>query len=160
VPVETQPGQPATSTPPAEPVSPGPAPAAPAAADTGDTGADHDPGAGPVPVRRTGQRREPGGATRRFIVFGGVALLVGAAGVGFTGWGKPRPAAAELTPLGAVRPRGRARGGLERWDDGIPLAPGKRELARRRAGLSRSRYLDDLPGGVNAWRHPDDEPGA
>jgi hypothetical protein len=87
-----------------------------------------------------------GDATRRLILFGGVALLMGAVVVAFTGRDTPMLAAAPL-PAGPARRRPpRPRRELDGWEDGVPLAPAKRELARNRLGITAESYYDDEPG--------------
>lgn len=79
-----------------------------------------------------------GDATRRLILFGGFALLMGAVVVAFTGRDTPALAAAAL-PVGPARRRPRKE--LDGWEDGVPLAPAKRELARSRFGISGDSYF-------------------
>ena len=101
----------------------------------------------PAPTsRRSRQLGQTGDGTRRLILFGGVALLLGAVVVGFTGRDGPILAAAAALPAGPVRRR-RPRRELDGWEDGVPLAPAKRELARQRLGLSADAcYHGDEPG--------------
>ena len=102
----------------------------------------------PAPVaRKARQLGQTGDGTRRLILFGGVALLLGAVVVGFTGRDGPILAAAAALPAGPVRRRAKPRRELDGWEDGVPLAPAKRELARQRLGLSADVwYYDDEPG--------------
>jgi hypothetical protein len=102
----------------------------------------------PAPAaRRSRQLGQTGDGTRRLILFGGVALLIGAVVVGFTGRDGPILAAAATLPAGPVRRRMQPRRELDGWEDGVPLAPTKRELARQRLGLSSDVwYYDDEPG--------------
>jgi hypothetical protein len=104
-------------------------------------------GEAPAPVtRRARQLGQTGDGTRRLILFGGVALLLGAVVVGFTGREGPVLAAAAL-PAGPARRRVRPRRELDGWEDGVPLAPAKREIARQRLGLSADVWCyDDEPG--------------
>jgi hypothetical protein len=76
-----------------------------------------------------------------------VALLIGAVVVAFTGGDEPAPVTAGPAPggPGVSRRRGRPRRELDGWEVGVPLAPGKRELARRRAGVSAYSSLDGGP---------------
>jgi hypothetical protein len=69
-----------------------------------------------------------------------VALLIGAMVVAFTGREGPILAAAAALPVGPGRRRPRPRRELDGWEDGVPLAPAKRELARSRLGLSADPY--------------------
>jgi hypothetical protein len=94
----------------------------------------------PAPARRSRQLSQTGDGTRRLILFGGVALLLGAMVVAFTGRDGPILAAAAALPVGPGRRRPRARKELFGWEEGVPLAPAKRELARSRLGLSADRY--------------------
>jgi hypothetical protein len=76
-----------------------------------------------------------------------VALLLGAVVVGFTGRDGPILAAAAALPAGPSLRRTKPRRELDGWEDGVPLAPVKRELARQRLGLSAdASYYDDEPG--------------
>jgi hypothetical protein len=72
-------------------------------------------GRGPATATRR-QLGVTGDATRRLIILGGVAMLIGAVVIAFTGREEPAP--------------------LPTSESGVPLNPGKRELARRRAGVS------------------------
>lgn len=155
-----------SSTPaPAQPVMPNPpivvTETQPAAQTTSSTAADGatDPSAevrnanqvqeeAPAPVaRKARQLGQTGDGTRRLILFGGVALLLGAVVVGFTGRDGPILAAAAAQPAGPVRRRAKPRRELDGWENGVPLAPTKRELARQRLGLSAAVwYYDDEPG--------------
>jgi hypothetical protein len=86
-----------------------------------------------------------GDATRRLILFGGVALLMGAVVGAFSGRDAPVVAAAPI-PAGPARRRApRPRRELDGWEDGVPLAPAKRELARSRLGISADSYDGDEP---------------
>ena len=109
--------------------------------DVGGTVTDRG-GTSPGPARQSNKLGETGDGTRRLIILGGVALLIGAVVVAFTGRDEPKPVAATPAP---VRRRGRPRRELDGWEEGVPLAPGKRELARRRAGLSAYSNLDGEP---------------
>ena len=102
------------------------------------------------PARGSNRLGDTGDGTRRLIILGGVALLIGAVIVAFTGRDEPPPV---RTPaVGAVRrrrakpsgdhPRTPRRREIDGWEDGVPLAPAKRELARRRAGVSAYSHLD------------------
>ena len=155
-----------SSTPaPAQPVMPNPpivvTETQPAAQTTSSTAADGatDPSAevrkanqvqeeAPAPVaRKARQLGQTGDGTRRLILFGGVALLLGAVVVGFTGRDGPILAAAAAQPAGPVRRRAKPRRELDGWEESVPLAPAKRELARQRLGLSAAVwYYDDEPG--------------
>jgi hypothetical protein len=77
-----------------------------------------------------------------------MALLAGAVVVGFTGRDGPLLAAAAALPAGPARrrPLRRAHRELDGWEDGIPLAPAKRELARSKLGFSAGSYYDGEPG--------------
>jgi hypothetical protein len=97
-----------------------------------------------APVRRSRQLGETGDGTRRLVIFGGFALLVGAVVVAFTGRERSVALAAAVPSGPARRPRPRKE--LDGWEDGIPLAPVKRELARHRLGISAGPYYDDEPG--------------
>ena len=155
---------PATNAAPVTPVVPLPAPVAPAesqrsvptsspaaAAGTSDPATATEPGSevsgteterGDTAARSSQELVKTGDATRRLIIFGGVALLMGAVVVAFTGREGPVLAAAAALPVGpALRPRPRKE--LDGWEDGVPLAPAKRELARNRLGISVSSYYDD-----------------
>ncbi|HYH49139.1 MAG TPA: hypothetical protein VEG38_06290 [Acidimicrobiia bacterium] len=104
----------------------------------------------PAPAsRRSQQLSQTGDSTRRLLLFGGVVLLIGAVVVGFTGRDGPLLAAVATLPAGPARrrsPRPRTRRELDGWEDGIPLAPAKRELARSKLGFSAGNYYDDVPG--------------
>jgi hypothetical protein len=106
-----------------------------------------DRGVTPAPARTSRQLGQTGDSTRRLVVLGGVALLVGAVVIAFSGRDAPRPlpalGAAAVGPAAGRRPKPRRE--LDGWEDGIPLAPGKRQLARHRLGISASP-LDDEPG--------------
>jgi hypothetical protein len=110
-------------------------------------GTDLDRGNSPAPARRSAQLGQTGDGTRRLILLGGVALLLGAVVVALTGRDQPRPAFTGSVPAGPAR-RPRPRRELDGWEQRVPLAPAKRELARQRLGIS---------GGYGL---PDDEPGA
>jgi hypothetical protein len=110
------------------------------------------------PARGSNRLGDTGDGTRRLIILGGVALLIGAVIVAFTGRDEPPPVrtpAVGSTPSGPVRrrrakpsgehPRTPRRREIDGWEDGVPLAPAKRELARRRAGVSAYSYLDGGP---------------
>jgi len=116
-----------------------------------------DPG-GTGPARVSNRLGDTGDGTRRLMILGGVALLIGAVIVAFTGRDEPLPvgaAAIGAAPGGPVRrrraklsggrPRTSGRREVHGWEDGVPLAPGKRELARRRAGVSVYSTLDGEP---------------
>jgi hypothetical protein len=119
-------------------------------------GTQVDPG-GTGPARGSNRLGDTGDGTGRLMILGGVALLIGAVIVAFTGRDEPLPvgaAAIGAAPGGPVRRRailsaGRlrtsGRRGIHGWEDGVPLAPGKRELARRRAGVSVYPNLDGGP---------------
>jgi hypothetical protein len=101
----------------------------------------------PSPPRQSRQLGQTGDGTRRLIIFGGVALLLGAVVVGFTARdGGPALLAAASMPAGPVRRRSRPRRELDGWEGGIPLSPTKRELARARLGISAGNYSDDELG--------------
>jgi hypothetical protein len=102
----------------------------------------------PAPVApKARQLGQTGDGTRRLVLFGGVALLLGAVVVGFTGRDGPILAAAAALPAGPVRRRAKPRRELDGWEEGVPLAPAKRELARQRLGLSADVWCyDDEPG--------------
>jgi hypothetical protein len=137
---ETQPAQDTTSTT-AAPGASDPVTKTLPDSDVGGTVTDR--GGSPAPARRSQRLGETGDGTRRLIILGGVALLIGAVVVAFTGRDEPQTRAVAAGPPrgGAVRRRE-----LDGWEDGVPLAPGKRELARRRAGLSAYSYSDGEPG--------------
>lgn len=65
-----------------------------------------------------------GSATRTLLMLAGVALLLGALAVAFGG---------SLTPAAARAPQ---RTVAADWGPTVPLAPGKRQRARRRAGIT------------------------
>jgi hypothetical protein len=92
-------------------------------------------------VRHSQELSNTGAGTRRLIVFGGVAMLLGAMVIAFTGRERPALIAAPL-PVGPAR-RARPRKELDGWEDGVPLAPVKRELARSRLGINAEDYSDD-----------------
>jgi hypothetical protein len=105
-----------------------------------------DPGITPAPARRSARLGETGDGTGRLIILGGVALLVGAVVVAFTGRDEPRPTASGAAPAGpAARRRRRRAWGIDGWEDGVPLNPSRREQARRKAGVSAYSYLDGAP---------------
>jgi len=104
-------------------------------------------------ARQGRQLGATGDGTRRLMLFGGVALLLGAVVVAFTGRERPALAVAAV-PVGPAR-RSRPRKDLDGWEDGVPLAPVKRELARNRLGIGAdSRY------GVSVESYYADEPEA
>jgi hypothetical protein len=130
----------------------------PAAATGASGGVSSDPAAEPSPgsdVSGAGSERSGAGAasrhgqelvvtgdaTRRLMLFGGVALLLGAVVVAFTGRERQRLVAASL-PVGPARRPG-PRKEIDGWEDGVPLAPAKRELARNRLGISADSYYGD-----------------
>jgi hypothetical protein len=92
-------------------------------------------------ARRSRQLGQTGDGTRRLIIFGGVAMLLGAVVVAFTGRERPALAVA-AAPVGPAR-RPRPRKEIDGWEAGIPLAPTKRELARNRLGISADSYYGD-----------------
>ncbi|HET9771391.1 MAG TPA: hypothetical protein VFS16_10915 [Acidimicrobiia bacterium] len=110
-------------------------------------GAGLDRGESPAaPARRSRQLGQTGDGTRRLVLLGGVTLLLGALVVAFTGRDRPE-AETGGQPAGPGRRRPRPRRELDGWEDGVPLAPAKRELARHRLGISASgRAGDGLPG--------------
>jgi hypothetical protein len=108
-------------------------------------GTETDPGVTPGPARSSKQLGQTGDGTRRLILLGGVAMLLGAVVIAFTGRDAPRPVAVGATSVGPARRRSRSRREIHGWEDGIPIAPTKRELARRRLGIS-AEQLDDEPG--------------
>ncbi|HYT39874.1 MAG TPA: hypothetical protein VEN99_10205, partial [Acidimicrobiia bacterium] len=116
----------------------------PATSPPADAGAtETDRGVTPAPARHGNQLGQTGDGTRRLVILGGVALLVGAVVIAFTGRDEPLPAAVGPAAIGvrsAGRRRDRRRREIDGWEDGVPLAPGKRELARRRAGVGVSAY--------------------
>jgi hypothetical protein len=123
----------------------------PAPADV--SGTREDQGTTTRPARVARQLGETGDGTRRLIILGGIAMLLGAVVIGFTGRDEA-PAATPAPPAGlaaaaaARRRRNRPRRGeLFGWDGGVPLNPGQRELARRRAGLTAD--YADFSGGSN-----------
>jgi hypothetical protein len=100
----------------------------------------------PAPARSSQQLSQTGDGTRRLMILGGVALLLGALVIAFTGRDRPLPLVLGSTAAaGPARRRPRSRRELDGWEDGVPLAPAKRELARHRLGISASP-LDDEPG--------------
>lgn len=110
-------------------------------------GADQVDSESPAPARQSRQLGQTGDGTRRLIIFGGVALLLGAVVVGFTGRDRgPALAVAASLPAGPVRRRSRPRRELDGWEGGVPLSPTKRELARARLGISAANYSDDELG--------------
>jgi hypothetical protein len=128
------------------------------AATPGAAGGTAEPATGPAPAsevsgaeaerrdagaaRRSRQLGQTGDGTRRLIIFGGVAMLLGAVVVGFTGREGPVLAAASV-PIRPARRSPRPRKEIDGWEDGIPLAPAKRELARNRLGISADSYYGD-----------------
>jgi hypothetical protein len=70
--------------------------------------------------------------------------LLGALVVAFTG--RERPSAQAALPAGPAVRRPRPRRELDGWEDGVPLAPAKRELARHRLGISAGGLPDGEPG--------------
>jgi hypothetical protein len=110
-------------------------------------------GRGAPTTRR--QLSTTGDSTRRLIILGGVAMLIGAVVIAFTGREEPLPLPSSA-PAGSptdpavvapapVRRRRRNRAGLGSWEHGVPLNPSKRELARRRAGVSAYSYFGGEP---------------
>jgi hypothetical protein len=88
-------------------------------------------------------------------------MLLGAAVIGFSSRDDEaaRPAATAPSALAAAAAARRRRnrpgqGELFGWEDGVPLNPGRRELARRRAGLTAD-YAD-----FSAGSYSGDGPGA
>jgi hypothetical protein len=142
---ETQPAQQTTSSTAAAATADGDTATSP---DSEVRGANQVQEEAPAPAaRRSRQLGQTGDGTRRLILFGGVALLIGAFVVGLTGRDGPILAAAATLPAGPVRRRIKPRRELDGWEDGVPLAPTKRELARQRLGLSSDVwYYDDGPG--------------
>jgi len=130
---------------------------APAAADGGSTAdapgtevrsANQTSEESPAAVRPR-QLGQTGDGTRRLIILGGIVLLVGALVVAFAGREHPVLLAAPALPPGPARRRPRPRREIDGWEDGIPLAPVKRELARNRLGISADpydSYYDGEPG--------------
>jgi hypothetical protein len=114
--------------------------------DSDVSGTGTDPGVSPGPTRRSSQLGATGDGTRRLIILGGLVLLIGAVVVAFTGRDEPVAVAPSAPPAPGRPRRGRRPGEIDGWEDGIPLAPGKRELARRQAGLSAWSSLDGEPG--------------
>ncbi|HVW32491.1 MAG TPA: hypothetical protein VHL53_08135, partial [Acidimicrobiia bacterium] len=115
-------------------------PGAPADTDVSGAEVNQDPAPAPTPApaRKAARLGDTGDSTRRLVILGGVALLIGALVVAFSG--------RDEAPVGgAVRRRGPGRVyGLEGWEHGVPLNPGTRERARRKAGLSGDySHLDD-----------------
>jgi hypothetical protein len=110
-------------------------------------GTETDRGVTPAPARSGKQLGQTGDGTRRLILLGGVAMLLGAVVVAFAGRETPRPVTLGSTPVGPARRRAgpRSRREIDGWEDGIPMAPAKRELARHRLGIS-AEQLDDGPG--------------
>ena len=108
-------------------------------------GAELERGDSPAPARRSGaQLGQTGDGTRRLLLLGGVAMLLGAVVIAFTGRDRPRPVYARSAPAGpAYHPHPRRE--LDGWEQGVPLAPVKREMARQRLGLSDG--YPGLPGG-------------
>ena len=134
---ESQPTGPATSSPASGGVSD---PATAPAGEVSGTGTERVD----TSERSSQQLGQTGDGTRRLIIFGGVALLMGAVVVAFTGRERSALAVASL-PVGPAR-RPRPRRELYGWEDGVPLAPAKRELARNRLGISASSYSGDELG--------------
>jgi len=130
---------------------------APAAADAGGSAdapgaavrsANQTSGESPAAVRSR-QLGQTGDGTRRLIILGGIVLLAGALVVAFAGREHPVLLAAPALPPGPARRRPRPRREIDGWEDGIPLAPVKRELARHRLGISGDSYdsySDGEPG--------------
>jgi hypothetical protein len=114
--------------------------------DPGVSGTGLDRAVSPAPVRRGRQLGETGDGTRRLVLVGGVALLLGALVVAFIGRERPAPQAPGLPAGPAVRRARRPRRELDGWEDGVPLAPAKREFARHRLGISAGGLHDDEPG--------------
>jgi hypothetical protein len=106
-------------------------------------GTETDRGVTPGPARGGRQLGQTGDGTRRLILLGGVALLLGAVVVAFTG--RDRPDLGAIPPAGPPGRRPRPRRELDGWEDGIPMAPAKRELTRHLLGIS-AEPLDDEPG--------------
>ncbi|HTC82442.1 MAG TPA: hypothetical protein VK848_12985, partial [Acidimicrobiia bacterium] len=102
--------------------------------DVGGTGTDR--GTSPAPGRR--QLSETGDGTRRLIILGGVAMLVGAVVIAFTGRDEPGAGALALGPAALAAPvrRRKPPRGVAGWGEAVPLNHTKRELARRRAGVA------------------------
>ena len=131
-------------------------PAANPATAAGSGGVSSEPATEPAPASEVGgaetERGSAGAAerggelvftgdgTRRLMLFGGVAMLLGAVVIAFTGRERQRLVAATL-PVGPAR-NPRPRKEIDGWEDGIPLAPAKRELARNRLGISGDLYYD------------------
>jgi hypothetical protein len=139
---ESQPGQPTSSS---TAVAATAEPATAAESSGGVSGTETERG-GASPARHSRQLGQTGDGTRRLIIFGGVALLLGAMVVGFTGREGPTLVAAASLPVGPAR-RPQPRKEIDGWEDGIPLAPTKRELARNRLGIALSNetspYCED-----------------
>jgi len=111
------------------------------------------------PARAAHQLGETGDGTRRLIILGGIAMLLGAVVIGFSSRDEPRAAtptvSAAVAAAAARRRQNRPRRGeLFGWDESVPLNPGRREVARRRAGLTAD-YAE-----FSAGSSFDDEPGA
>jgi hypothetical protein len=131
---------------------------APAAADPGGTAdapgtevrsANQTSEESPAAAVRSRQLSQTGDGTRRLIILGGIVLLIGAVVVAFAGREHPMLLAAPALPPGPARRRPRPRREIDGWEDGIPLAPVKRELARHRLGISGDpydSYSDGEPG--------------
>jgi len=78
-----------------------------------------------------------GSATRSLVILAGIALLLGAVAVAY---GEPAVLQAVAGERPPVRRGRRVRRTLPGWESGVPLAPTRREKARRRA--SRRRHRD------------------
>ena len=142
VPAQSQPNGPTTGARAASGGVSDPATATAPAAEVSGTGTEQvDPGA----TRHSQKLPRTGDGTRRLILFGGFALLMGAVVVAFSGRENPALATTAI-PAGPPRRRARPRRELDGWEDGVPLAPAKRELARNRLGLSADPYYDGEPG--------------
>jgi hypothetical protein len=114
--------------------------------DPGVSGTELERGESPAPVRRSQQLSQTGDGTRRLVLVGGAALLLGALVVAFAGRDRPAIQVAGVPVGPAVRRPRRPRRELDGWEDGVPLAPAKRELARQRLGISACGLPDDEPG--------------
>jgi hypothetical protein len=137
---KSQPGQPTTSSTAVAATSEPATATEPSGGVSGTDAERSDAGA----ARHSRELVVTGDATRRLIIFGGLAMLLGAVVVAFTGRERPTLAAASL-PVGPAR-RPRPRKELDGWEDAVPLAPVKRELARNRLGISADSYSDDELG--------------
>ena len=110
----------------------------PADSDVGGTELDRGDSPAPGPPQRP-QLGQTGDGTRRLSSSGGVAMLARRRrrGLHRPGPAPGRPSPAQPPPGRPHRPRPRRE--LDGWEESVPLAPAKRELARHRLGMSARR---------------------